>query len=121
MAKAERAIASARLLLDEGDLEGATNRAYYAALHAAGAALALSGVLPETTKSHSTVIGLFGKHIVLAGRMDADHGRLLNRSHQLRTLADYDVGAIDLLNVDQVVSGSELFVLAVGRLKQQGG
>ncbi|MDZ7919671.1 HEPN domain-containing protein [Rhodoferax sp.] len=30
MAKADRALASAKLLLDSGDVDGACNRAYYA-------------------------------------------------------------------------------------------
>lgn len=39
MQKADRALASARLLLDAGDTEGACNRAYYAMFDAARAAL----------------------------------------------------------------------------------
>jgi uncharacterized protein (UPF0332 family) len=111
--KAEKAAESARILLLHGVLEGATNRAYYASFHAARAALAHFGELPETVKSHSTVIGLFGKHIVQTGRMDAEHDRLLNRAHQLHNLADYDVGAIDHDRVEVVVIGSEAFVLSI--------
>ena len=37
--KAHRALASARLLFDDGDMEGACNRAYYAMFDAARAAL----------------------------------------------------------------------------------
>ena len=39
MAKADRALASAKLLLDSGDVDGACNRAYYAMFDAARAAL----------------------------------------------------------------------------------
>ena len=42
MVKAKRAISSAKMLLDDGDIDGACNRAYYAmfdAAHAAGADL----------------------------------------------------------------------------------
>jgi uncharacterized protein (UPF0332 family) len=35
MSKAARAVASARLLLDHGDVDGACNRAYYAMFDAA--------------------------------------------------------------------------------------
>lgn len=86
LAKAARAAASARVLLERGDLEGATNRAYYAAFHAARAALVHVGARPEGVRTHGTVIGLFGKHLVKAGVVDADHGRALNRCHQLRNL-----------------------------------
>ena len=39
MGKASRAVASAKLLLDAGDVDGACNRAYYAMFDAAHAAL----------------------------------------------------------------------------------
>ena len=44
MEKASRAITSARLLLDAGDVDGACNRAYYAMHDAAKAALDVSCV-----------------------------------------------------------------------------
>lgn len=43
MAKPSRAIASAQLLLDAGDVDGASNRAYYAMFDAAHAALLWAG------------------------------------------------------------------------------
>jgi uncharacterized protein (UPF0332 family) len=58
MAKAERACASARLLYEAGDAEGACNRAYYAMFDAARAALLTSGapVRADIGKTHG---GLF--------------------------------------------------------------
>ena len=47
LGKAERALASARLLLDAGDTDGACNRAYYAMFDAARAALLASGAPVE--------------------------------------------------------------------------
>lgn len=111
---------SARALVERGDREGATNRAYYAAFHAARAALAHLGALPEATKTHSTVIGLFGKHLVQAGRLDAEHGRWLNRCHQLRNLADYDVAAVDAEKVEFAVKGAEALVQAVRAFIERG-
>jgi uncharacterized protein (UPF0332 family) len=57
--KAERTLAAAQLLLDNGDVEGACNRAYYAMFDAAHAALLASGVsVPETqTRTHRGLIG----------------------------------------------------------------
>lgn len=43
MAKAETACSSARVLLELGDVDGASNRAYYAMFDAARAALLASG------------------------------------------------------------------------------
>ncbi|WP_337689594.1 HEPN domain-containing protein [Mycetohabitans sp. B46] len=59
MAKAERAYASARVLLDLGDVDGAVNRAYYAMFDAARAALLASGapVEPDVGRTHSGLMG----------------------------------------------------------------
>ncbi|WP_295439099.1 HEPN domain-containing protein [uncultured Thiodictyon sp.] len=46
LAKARRALASARLLLADGDLDGACNRAYYAMFDAAQAAVETAQGMP---------------------------------------------------------------------------
>ena len=58
MAKAMQAAASAKVLLDTGDSDGACNRAYYAMFDAARAALLASGapVEPEIAKTHNGLI-----------------------------------------------------------------
>ena len=55
MSKAATALASARLLLDAKDSDGATNRAYYAMFDAAAAALQWAGVAASENppKTHS--------------------------------------------------------------------
>ncbi len=70
MAKADRACASARALLDLGDVDGACNRAYYAMFDAARAALLASGasVTADTGKTHSGLIKAFGDHLIKQGR-----------------------------------------------------
>lgn len=110
LAKALQAVDSAELLLGRGDLEGAINRAYYAAFNAARAALVQVGALAEPTRTHGTVIALFGRHLVQTGRVGADHGRMLNRCHQLRNLADYDVGSIDGEKAAAAVQGAAALV-----------
>lgn len=121
LAKAEQAAESARALLERGDLDGATNRAYYAAFHAARAALTHLDALPDGTKTHSTVIGLFGRHLVQAGLLDSSLGRALNRSHQLRNLTDYDVGSIDAEKVEQAIRDAERLIAAVRALTASPG
>ncbi|WXK24767.1 HEPN domain-containing protein (plasmid) [Mycetohabitans endofungorum] len=66
MAKAKRAYASARVLLDLGDVDGAVNRAYYAMFDAARAALLASGapVEPDVGRTHSGLIWAFGNYLV---------------------------------------------------------
>ena len=64
MAKAQRALTSARTLLTDGDNDGACNRAYYAMFDAARAALLASKapVPPEVIKTHSGLISAFSLH-----------------------------------------------------------
>lgn len=61
MAKADTACSSARALLNLGDVDGATNRAYYAMFDAARAALLASGAPVESNigRTHSGLIGAF--------------------------------------------------------------
>jgi uncharacterized protein (UPF0332 family) len=54
MAKAVQAVASAKLLLDTGDADGACNRAYYALFDAARAALLALG--HDGGKTHKGVL-----------------------------------------------------------------
>lgn len=79
MTKADTACASARALLDLGDVDGAANRAYYAMFDAARAALLASGspVEPDIGRTHSGLIGAFGLFLVKNGPVSKGVGRLL--------------------------------------------
>jgi uncharacterized protein (UPF0332 family) len=91
MARADRCLASAGLLLAAGDSASAIDRAYYAMFYAAKAALAATG--DETAiaiKTHSSVIAQFGLQIVRMRGLDARFGKSLNYAHDLRLKADYD-------------------------------
>lgn len=91
MAKADRALAGARLLLDGKDTEGACSRAYYAMFDAARAALLTAEDEDgrADARTHRGLIAAFGRHLVLTGRIDAEFGRSLNRVQTLRMMADY--------------------------------
>lgn len=65
MAKAVRAAASAKILLDAGDADGASNRAYYAMFDAARAALLAAGF--DTGKTHKGVLNVFSDRLVRNG------------------------------------------------------
>ncbi len=113
-ARAEQALADARLLQDAGSVEACLNRAYYATFYAARAALA--GV-PEHPKSHSGTHSRFALHFVVTGRLSKDTGSLLVRAFRARQLADYD--AIILTDTDaaaDALADAERFVAAVGPL-----
>jgi len=91
MDKASRALASARLLLDAGDTDGACNRAYYAMFDAARAALAAAGTADEgtTAKTHSGLISAFSLRFVKTGEIPVEWGKALNAVSERRQAGDY--------------------------------
>lgn len=54
MSKARQAVKSAQVLLAEGDVDGACNRAYYAMFDAARAALLASGAVNDLQVARTT-------------------------------------------------------------------
>lgn len=117
IAKAARAAASAKLLLDDGDFEGACNRAYYAMFDAAHAALLWSGAHtnPGETKKHRNLIAAFGKHLVQPGLLPAELGKALNQAERARVLADYTGEDIEPEKAATAVEQARLFITAVER------
>lgn len=90
MARAYRALASARLLLEDGDIDGACNRAYYAMFDASHAALMWAGtrINPSDIKTHRGLIAAFGNYLVKPGLVAAELGKSLNQVERVRLLAD---------------------------------
>lgn len=115
MDKAARAVTSAKLLLDAGDVDGACNRAYYAMFDAAKAALIGSGVSVEPTvaKTHSGLIAAFSLHWVKAGRFPVELGKALNRVAEIRLVADYSGEEVTTDQAQWVIEQAELFVRTV--------
>jgi uncharacterized protein (UPF0332 family) len=115
MAKADTACSSARALLDLGDVDGAANRAYYAMFDAARAALLASGapVEPDIGRTHSGLIGAFGNFLVKNGPVSKEVGRLLNRAHEIRLVADYKDDSVEPADARAVVEQAETFVAAM--------
>lgn len=115
MVKAKRAIASAQILLDDGDIDGACNRAYYAMFDAVHAALLAVGdpVNPANTKTHRGLIGAFGQYLIKPGLLEVDLGRLLNQVEQIRLMADYMGEEVDLDKGKWAVEKAEFLVSEV--------
>jgi uncharacterized protein (UPF0332 family) len=112
--KATRALASAELLLDAADVDGACNRAYYAMFDAARAALAAAGVPEESqTRSHSGLISSFGLGLVKTGLLPVELGRAINRAAELRLIADYRAGPIGADDASRVVADAGRFLAAI--------
>jgi uncharacterized protein (UPF0332 family) len=89
--RAQRAVESAKLLLDAGDVNGACNRAYYAMFDAARAALIATQKPPESEaiKTHSGLISAFSLHLVKTGHVSVELGKSFSKVADIRLVADY--------------------------------
>lgn len=122
MAKAQRALASAKLLLDSGDVDGACNRAYYAMFDAARAALlSIHAPVPaEVARTHSGLITAFSLHLVKPGLVAVEHGRSLNKVEDLRLIADYRGDPVTLENAAWALEQAQGFLQTVQALQDKG-
>ncbi len=111
MAKAAQAALSARLLLDAGDADGASNRAYYAMFDAARAALLASG--HDVGKTHKGVLNAFSDRLVKNGPLPKEMGRLLKHAETFRYVADYEGDPVELDDAREMVTQAETFVSAM--------
>lgn len=121
MAKANRALTSAKLLLDSGDVDGACNRSYYAMFDAARAALlSINAPVPaEVARTHSGLIAAFSLHLVKTGRIAIEHGRSLNKVEDLRLIADYRADPVTLENAAWALVQANNFLIAVQALQNK--
>lgn len=117
MVKARRAVASAYKLLQDNDNDGACNRAYYAMFDAARAALIASKapVPPEIAKTHSGLIAAFSLHLVKPNLFPIELGRALNRTEDLRRVADYKGDSIATEEAQWAVQQAQTFVDEVAK------
>jgi uncharacterized protein (UPF0332 family) len=111
MAKAIQALASAKVLLDTGDADGACNRAYYAMFDAARAALLAAGY--DIGKTHKGVLNAFSEHLVKNGPLPKEMGRLLKQAETRRYVADYEGDPVRISDASQTVEQAEIFVAGV--------
>ncbi|MBS0556858.1 MAG: HEPN domain-containing protein [Proteobacteria bacterium] len=121
LAKADRACASARALLDLGDADGACNRGYYAMFDAARAALVVADSKADSGKTHRGLINAFSERLVLTGLVKKETGRLLKRAEEIRLIADYRGDSIELDDARLLVEQASEFVAAMRALCAQKG
>ena len=86
LSRAEGKLRAARLLAQAGEVDDAISRAYYAAFHAAQAALIALG---HEARSHEGVVMLFGLHLIETGKIERRLGRGLHRLRGDRESGDY--------------------------------
>jgi len=116
MDKASRAPASARLLLDAGDTDGACNRAYYAMFDAARAALAVADDEGMIAKTHSGLISAFSLRFVKSAEIPVELGKALNAVSELRQAGDYTGLTMPKDKAAWAVTRAEAFVAAIEQL-----
>jgi uncharacterized protein (UPF0332 family) len=116
MVRAQRTVASAKLLFEAADLHGACNRAYYAMFDAARAALLSieEPLQPEVIKTHSGLITAFSLHLIKTGRIPEQQGKALRQVDQIRLIADYSDAEIESADVATAIRQAGDFVAAVG-------
>ena len=88
---AKKRLAAAKLLFENGMLEDAVNRAYYAFFHAAKATL---NVLGYDARTHSGLISEFGLRIIRTNLLDKKFGQYLRRAFEMRESSNYEIGII---------------------------
>jgi uncharacterized protein (UPF0332 family) len=108
--RARREIAAARALVDLEFTTPAVSRAYYAAFHAAEAALLAVG---QSRSRHAGVLAAFGRYIVKEGGLDSRHGRALHSLLDGRHLADYSLEPVSADSAKDAVDVAEALVDAV--------
>jgi uncharacterized protein (UPF0332 family) len=110
--KAQIACVSAKVLFDLGDIDGASNRAYYAMFDAARASLLAVNAPLDTNiaRTHAGLIGAFGQYLVKPGIVPKEFGRILNAAQEIRLLADYNGDSVNITEAQMIVSKSQEFV-----------
>jgi len=108
MARANKALLAAKMLLENQLFEDCVSRAYYAVLHAAKAALTTVNIEPQ---SHYAVRRLFGLHLVKNGKIEKDFAKILTAEQEDREIGDYDIHIeIERDRAAKRVSDAEKFV-----------
>jgi len=115
MRKATRSLRAARMLFENGFMDDASSRAYYAMFDAARAALlaANAPVEAEVARSHKGLIAAFGKHIVKPGMIAPDIGRSLGQAQHVRLIADYSGDPVEAKDADRMLLWAASFVDAI--------
>ncbi len=115
--KAIRTVASAQLLLADGDYDGACSCAYYAMFYSARACLLHVGQPAfAMAKTHSGLRSAFNLHLIKGGKIDAELGRVFSREEKRRLIADYEGDGLSIDEAVEAIGNAQNFVAIVGKL-----
>jgi uncharacterized protein (UPF0332 family) len=108
--KADEKLRAAKREFESAFYGEAASRAYYAAFHAIGAALAAKGL---SFSSHAQTIGAFNKEFVKQGTFPPDTAHKIQRIFEDRQTADYDWNIqVDKESAQEDVADAEWLVNA---------
>ncbi|MHB1406386.1 MAG: HEPN domain-containing protein [Desulfitobacteriaceae bacterium] len=105
--KADKTFVEGEKLLALGLYNGAINRFYYAAFHAARALLATKQL---DSSKHSGVIALFNREFVKAGIVSKEAGKILSTTFSLRSEADDDFTTFTFTETDKTRIGVRMLI-----------
>lgn len=106
--KAQRSIAAAQTLREQGFYDFAVSRAYYAMFYVAEVLLDQERL---TFSSHAAVISAFGQHLARPGKVPAEFHRQLIDAEALRTRADYQASSnLSKEDADTLISQAQSFL-----------
>jgi uncharacterized protein (UPF0332 family) len=117
--KATRSILASKNLIDQGDYDFASSRAYYAAFYAIEAILLTKELV---FSKHSAVIGAFSQHFVKTDIFPKEFTRLISRLFRQRQIGDYefelsigkDEAVKDLRYAERMVQAIESYLIGEG-------
>ncbi len=110
--KAERALISAQVLLQNGDRNGAVNRAYYSMFYTARSALVQIDSNFAKFKSHSGIISQFSKYLVVERGLHPNFGRSYSFAFKARMAADYKLEGVEMEKARKIVDAAGKFLSA---------
>lgn len=118
LAKSGRTLEAARSVMENGFFDDASSRAYYAAFHAASAALAARGLF---FSSHGQVLGNFNREFVKTGVSPAEAFQKIRRLFGHRQVGDYSATVfIDRATAEQDIADAAWLVDECRRLIDEG-
>jgi len=116
MEKARRSVRSAGNLIEDGHLDFAIARAYYAMFYAAQAALLAHGI---NRAKHSAVIAAVGEAFVKTGKFDRAHHQALHRAFLDYSKAEYDLCVPSREAVESRIAKADAFVVTASELAER--
>jgi uncharacterized protein (UPF0332 family) len=116
LARANKSLQAARMLLENQLYEDCVSRSYYAVLHAAKSALTKIGI---EAKSHQAVKRMFSLHFIKPEQIEKHFAEILTAQQQDREIGDYNI----YLNIEKDraakrVSDAEKFIKRIEKFLQ---